>query len=144
MDSKAVAGAKAPASNPAASLFHKCRELIKLLNVQLAHFPRHERYALCQQIREAAYDVYGLLVECRKKHHNRTSLARLDIRHEQLRMLVNLAYELGYFDYHHNKRGRSQAEALRRYTSVSVLINELGAMLGGWIRRVRAPNGAGH
>lgn len=124
--------------NPDALVFYKTRELIKLLNVQLNHFPRHERHGLCQEIREAAYDVYQLLVECWKRYHNKTALTRLDVRHEQLRMLVNLAFELGYFDYHHNKRGRSEAEAQRRYQAVSVLINEVGALVGGWLRRLRA------
>ena len=131
--------------NPKAEIFFSCREMIKLANVHLNHFPRHEKYALSQEIRCAAYDVYALLAECQKRYHNKTSLTRLDVRHEQLRMLVNLAWELGYFDYHDNKRGRSTAEAQRRYTALSVLINELGAMIGGWIRDLhrQAANRAG-
>jgi hypothetical protein len=115
--------------------------MILLMNVHLNHFPRHEKYGLCQSIREAAYDVYAILVECRKKYHNKTSLTKLDIRHEQLRMFVNLAFEMGYYEYHDNKRGRNLAEAQRRYTALSILVNELGAMIGGWIRSLRT-NGA--
>lgn len=131
----------ANSSHPAAQIFHKCRELIKLLNIHLNHFPRHEKYALCQEIRSAAYDVYQLLVEHQKKHHNKTTLKRLDIRHEQLRMLVNLAFELGYYEYKDNKRiqgeRNARSESERRYAAVSVLINELGAMIGGRIRSAR-------
>lgn len=127
--------------HPQGEMFHKCRELIKLLNVHLNHFPRHEKYALSQEIRQSAYDVYALLVECRKRHHNKTSLTRLDVRHEQLRMFVHLAFELGYYHYHDNKRGRSDKEAQRRYTAASVIINELGAMIGGWIRLLRQVKG---
>lgn len=124
-----------------AAIFHKSRELIKLMNVHLNHFPRHEKYALCQEIRQAAYEVYNLLVECQKRYHNKTSLTRLDVRHEQLRMLFNLAFELGYYDYHDGTRTRSEHESLRRYTAISILVNELGAMIGGWIRSLRAENG---
>ena len=123
--------------DPEAAILHKCRELILLLNVNLNHFPRHEKYALCQQIRVAVYDVLKGLVECQKRYHNKTSLTRLDVQHEQLRTLVNLAFEMGYFGYHHHQRGRSDAESLRRYTAVSILVNELGAMIGGWIRSLR-------
>lgn len=123
--------------DPNAAIFFKCREVILLLNVHLNHFPHHEKYGLCQQIRTAAYDVYALLVECRKRYHNKTSLQKLDVRHEQLRALVNLAFELGYYDFQHHKRGRSEPEALRRYTAISILVNELGAMIGGWIRSLR-------
>lgn len=125
-------------ANPHAAIFLKTQEMIKLLNVQLNHFPKHEKYGLCLEIRRAAYDVYGLLVECWKKYHNKTSLTKLDVRHEQLRMFVNLAYELGYFGYHHNARGRTTAEEQRRYTAVSVLINEVGALIGGWLNSLRA------
>ena len=108
-----------------------------LLNIHLNHFPKHEKYGLCQAIRNSVYSVLGLIVECQKKYHNKTSLTKLDIQHEQLRAFVNLAFEMGYFAYHSNKRIRSEAETLRRYTAVSVLINELGAMIGGWVRSLR-------
>lgn len=109
------------------------------MNIHLNHFPKHEKYALCQEIRSAAYEVYSLLVECQKRYHNKTSLSRLDIRHEQLRMLINLAHELGYYEY----VGKRPKEADRRYAAMSVLVNELGAMIGGWIKSLRAPEGVG-
>ncbi|WP_027389217.1 four helix bundle protein [Chrysiogenes arsenatis] len=124
--------------NPQATIFHKCREMIKLLNIHLNHFPKHEKYALCNEIRNAAYDVYSLLVECKKRYHNKTSLTKLDVRHEQLRMLVNLAYELGYYEFHNSASTRSESEANRRYSAICVYINELGAMIGGWIRNLKS------
>lgn len=63
-----------------------------LLNVHLNHFPKHEKYGLSQSIRQAAYDVYTLLVEGQKRYHNKTTLSKLDVKHEQLRMLVNLLF----------------------------------------------------
>jgi hypothetical protein len=128
-------------ADPQAAIFYKAREMIHLMNVHLNHFPRHEKYALCQEIRQAAYGVYALLVECQKRYHNKTSLTRLDVQHEQLRMLLNLAFELGYFAFKSGTRGHSDAEALRRYTALSILVNELGAMIGGWIRHLRATDG---
>lgn len=113
-----------------------------LLNVHLNHFPKHEKYGLSQSIRQAAYDVYTLLVEGQKRYHNKTTLSKLDVKHEQLRMLVNLAFELGYYDFHNHKRSRTDGEAQRRYTAISVLVNELGAMIGGWINSLRAADWA--
>lgn len=124
--------------NPQAAILHKCKELIMLLNVNLNHFPRHEKYGLSQQLRNCAYGVLAGLVECQKKYHNKTSLTKLDVQHEQLRAFLNLAFEMGYFEFEHHKRARSATEALRRYTSLSIIVNELGAMLGGWIRSLRA------
>jgi len=132
-----VARAVARANAPEAITIHKCRELIKLMNIHLNHFPKHEKYGLSLQIREAAYDVYGLIVECQKKYQNKTSLTKLDIRHEQLRMFVNLAFELGYYKYKDSTAQHTEKEELRRYTALSILINELGAMIGGWIKSLR-------
>lgn len=129
--------------DPQASILHKCKETITLLHQQMSHFPRHEKYGLCQQIRNAAYDVYALLIEGQKRYHNKTTVQRLDVRHEQLRALVNLAFDLGYFNYQHHARSRTDGEALRRYTASSVLINELGAMIGGWIRHLNQEPGKG-
>ena len=123
--------------NPQAAIHHKCRELIMLLNINLNHFPRHEKYGLCQEIRQSVYGVLAGIVECQKKYHNKTSLGKLDVTHEQLRVFINLAFEMGYFEFEHHKRARSPAESLRRYTAVSILVNELGAMIGGWIRSLR-------
>ena len=120
--------------NHEAVIMLKARELIKQLHINLQHFPRHEKYALSQQLRNAAYAVLSGLVECHKKYHNKTSLTKLDIEHEKLRTFINLAFELGYFQYKDSKRERTESEALRRYTAVSILVNDLGAMLGGWIK----------
>lgn len=75
--------------DPEAAIMHKCRELIMQLNVNLNHFPRHEKHGLCLQIRNCVYDVLSGLVECQKRYHNKTSLTKLDVRHEQLRTLVD-------------------------------------------------------
>ena len=130
-------------NKPEASILAKCRDLILLLNIHLNHFPKHEKYGLCQSIRQAAYGVYEMIIECQKRYHNKTTLTKLDVRHEQLRMLINLAFDLGYYDYEHNTRCRSDSESRRRYVAISLLVNELGAMIGGWIRSEKAASGVG-
>ena len=109
-------------------------DLIKLANVNLNHFPRHEKYGLSQQIRNTMYDIYNLIIEGEKRYHKKTSLTELDVKHQQLRMMLKLAYELDYFKYHNGKTDRSQAETDRRYLALNSLINEVGAMIGGWIK----------
>jgi hypothetical protein len=53
-------------------------------------------------------------------------------------MLVFLAFELGYFSWK-TKSGEArvnpaQAEVDRRFTVVSSMIDEIGKMIGGWIK----------
>lgn len=118
-----------------AKLDQKFMEFAKLMNVHLNHFPKHEKYGLALEIRRAAYEVYGFIVEAQKRYHKKTALANLDIRHEQLRMLVRLAYTLGYFEFKEGKKADKSPAALgeHRYLALSRLVDELGRMLGGWI-----------
>lgn len=120
-----------------AKLDTKFVDFARQMNLYLNHFPKHERYGLCQQIRVKAYEVYGYLVEAQKRYQKKTSLTNLDICHEQLRMLVRLAFELGYFRF---KNGAQCTErdtdktATHRYLTLSRMIDELGRMIGGWIQ----------
>ena len=118
-----------------AQLDRRFVEMVRLLNVYLNHFPRHEKYGLAQEIRQAAYSTYGFIVEAQKRYQKKTTLTNMDIRHEQLRMFIRLAYELGYFKFHDGavKDGSSDHIAERRYLAISKSIDEIGRMIGGWI-----------
>ena len=96
-----------PNAHAEAQLFRKFAELAKLLNIYLNHFPKAEKYALCQRIRNTAYEMYDLVTEGQKRYHKKTTLSALDITHERLRMQLHLAYELGYFRF---KDGRKHEE----------------------------------
>ena len=126
-----------------ARLDHKMMLLIKQLNLYLNHFPKHEKYGLCQQIRNAAYDVYGMIVEAQKRYHKKTTLSSLDIRHEQLRMFVRVAFELGYFGFHNQAVSSDDPQELaeRRFHTLGVMIDEIGRMLNGWIKAESAKQG---
>lgn len=81
------------------------------------------------------YDLYNLVTECQKRYHKKTSLTLLDIKHEQLRMMFKLAHELKYYYYKNSKTENSEKEANRKYMAISIMINEIGSMIGGWIRK---------
>ena len=119
--------------HPEAELNRKFVEMAKLLNVYLNHFPKYEKYALCQSIRNAMYGVYGLIIESQKRYHKKTALSSLDIQHEQLRMFVNLAHSLGYFGFKDGKGNVGESAAEHRFLAISRLVDELGRMIGGWI-----------
>ena len=127
-----------------AKLDVKFIDFARQMNLYLNHFPRHEKYGLCQQIRNSAYEVYGLIVESQKRYMKKTSLTNLDIAHEQLRMFIRLAFELGYFKF---KDGAQCAEkefektAAHRYLVISRMVDELGRMIGGWVNSCAAMTG---
>jgi four helix bundle protein len=123
-------------------LNRKFVEFAKLLNVYLNHFPKHEKYALANRIRNTAYEVYDLISEGQKRYIKKTTLTSLDIAHEQLRMQLFLANELGYFGFSDSRavsRGRENLEE-HRYLTISLMVDEFGRMIGGWIQKLRAEN----
>lgn len=125
-----------------ARLDAKLLDLIKLMNVYLNHFPKHEKYGLALEIRRAAYDVYGHVVEAQKRYFKKTTLTNLDVRHEQLRMFVRLAHQLGYFAFKDAARITGERTAHKtaehRFLALSGLVDEVGRMIGGWIAADRA------
>ncbi len=118
-----------------AELNTKFVETAKLMNIYLNHFPKFEKYALAQQIRQRMYQEYGLIVEGQKRYHKKTTLTNLDIRHEQWRMFVNLANSLSYFEFKDGKTDQTVPAkmAAHRFLAISRLVDELGRMIGGWI-----------
>ena len=99
----------------------------------LAHFPNCHKYTLTQGIRQAFLDVYNLVTEAQKRYQKKTTLTQLDVRHEQLRMQVHLAHELGLFGYSSGKRD-AQAPGEHRFLVLLRLLDELGRMIGGWLK----------
>ncbi|MBV5346668.1 four helix bundle protein [bacterium] len=116
-----------------AKLDRKFMEFAKIVNLYLNHFPNHEKFGIALEIRKAMYDTYGLIVECQRRYHKKTALTNLDIRHEQLRMFIRLAHELGYFGFKSGKLSSDDKIANHRYLNLSKLVDELGKMIGGWI-----------
>ena len=106
--------------------------MAKLLNIYLNHFPRHEKYALANRIRNTAYEVYDLISEGQKRYFKKTTLTSLDIAHEKLRMQIFLAYELGYFCFKDGRRAeKSQKQMEQKRLTASLpymfkIIEEIG------------------
>lgn len=119
-----------------AILNRKFMEMIKLLNIYLNHFPKHEKYALANNIRNTAYGVYDLITECQKRYFKKTSLTQLDIEHEKLRMQIYLANELEYFNFKDGKKDEN-VKSVKRFLAISNLIDELGRIIGAWINKLK-------
>lgn len=125
-------------------MLDKLKKLIKQTEVYLAHFPNHQKYALTQRIRNSLYDMYGYFVEAQKRFHKKTVLTNLDVEHERFRMLINLAFDLGLFEFKSGKIDRPVNDSLRRYSYLSTMIDEIGKMIGGWLHSIHQQTKAAH
>ena len=90
----------------------KAKELIKYIDVYTRHFPKYQKYVLGERLRN-------------KKHYKKTDLSLLDVRHEQLRVNTNISYELELVEEY-------------RYHHLANLINEIGRMIGGWLKTINS------
>ena len=87
-----------------------------------AKLPKHIRFTFVHRMDNLALDVVEDLVEARYTRDKAPILARANLRLEKLRVLLRLCHSLGYFPH-------ARCEHAMR------AVNEVGAMLGGWLRQ---------
>ena len=110
--------------SPYAILLAKLEEVDAYSQIALQQYPRVERYALCTDIRQTLTTIERLVIVAWKRYHKKTTLHDLDIELEVLRMLLRKSLRLKYITPH-------------KYEIWSRQVNEIGRMVGGWIRSVR-------
>ena len=98
-----------------------CKDLCLYLDALTRNMPRYEKYILSAKIREIGYLCLELAIAANKKVHKKTDLTRFNVQHEYLRQLINLAVEAKHID---NRRHRVASEK----------VDEVGKLLGGWLR----------
>lgn len=85
-------------------------------------FPKRVRFTFSDRINNIALDLVENLVEARYSSEKNAILRQANLRLEKLRVLLRLAYKMRYLDY-------------KRYEYAMKSINEVGKMLGGWLRQ---------
>lgn len=103
----------------------KAEVMILWAYTALRQFPKWERHVLAAEMRRTLWNLLRLIVVCNKKYFKKTTLQELDAEIDLLRSQVRLAKDLGYLDF-------------RRYEHWSRLNDEIGRMLGGWIKAMSA------
>ena len=104
-----------------AVLLAKIEELEAYTHTVLRQYPRMERHLLCHDIRRTLADIQRLSVVAWKRYHKKTTLQDLDVEIEVLRIWVRKSVRLKYITPH-------------RYQVWTEHVNEIGRMVGGWIR----------
>lgn len=121
---QAPAGGRSPAVSPYAELQAKLEELEDYTHTALVQFPRLERHLLCADIRTSLAVVQRLTVVAWKRYHKKTTLQDLDVEIEVLRGWVRKSLRRGYINPH-------------RYETWARHINDVGRMVGGWIKSMQ-------
>jgi len=91
----------------------------------LERFPLSQRFLLGDRIKRTALEVLEGLVEATYSAQSEPLLRRVNLALAKPRFLFRLARELHYLDE-------------RRYEFVARSVDEIGRLVGGWIKASRA------
>ena len=85
-------------------------------------FPKRVRFTFADRIDTLALDIVEDLVEARYSRDKQHLLKRINLRLEKLRILLRLCHQLQYLPH-------------QGYEHAMRAINEVGRMLGGWLKQ---------
>lgn len=107
-------------------ILQKTYDMILYGNICLKQFPKYEKHVMAADIRSSMYKLLNLIVRANKKYYKKTTLQDIDIELEILRTYIRLAADkkLRYL-------------SLKKYENWSKLLNEIGRMLGGWMKSIK-------
>ena len=103
----------------------KCRDMLLYGYQAIKQFPKHEKHVLGAEIRVSMLQLQRLIVTAFKRYHKKTTLTDLDIELAILKRRVRLAKDLRYLD-------------VKKYQLWIEMLVEIGRMIGGWIKSVKA------
>ena len=104
-------------------ILQKTYDMIKYGNQCLLQFPRAERYALAAEIKQSMYKILRLIIQANKQRNKRQLQIEIDTELDVLRTFIRLAAD-----------NQTKYLPLRKYEIWSKQLNEIGKMLGGWMK----------
>jgi len=106
-------------------IFHKIYDLYKLLHSYHNRIPKFERYTLWQKCENTTLTLLEALIETshRKGDERIQSLYIISNKLDLLKVLIRLAKETRTIDN-------------QQYLEIQTIIQEIGKMVGGWIKSV--------
>jgi len=114
---------KSPFSDGDLPIFVKWLDFLKWLLLTTDKFPKKARFTFSDRINNLALNIVEELVEARYTTHRTGILIRANINLEKLRVLMRISYELRFISF-------------KNYEHAMYSMNEVGKMLGGWMKEV--------
>lgn len=102
----------------------KCEDMIQYGYIALRQFPKSEKFTLVAEIKLTMWRLLRLIVVCNKRYFKKTTMTDLDAELDLLRSQVRISRELEFLPF-------------KKYEVWSRHINEMGRMIGGWMRSMK-------
>ena len=104
------------------AIFEKTYELILWIYPTVNKFPKSQRFVLGQQIENTVLEILKGIIEANQERNKVPYLKQISVNLDKLRILIRLSKDLKFI-------------SIRQYQFADEKINEIGKMLGGWIKR---------
>lgn len=88
---------------------------------KLEKFPRSQKFLLGDRIQNILLDCFELLIEANYSREKADVLKKANLKLEKLRFLIRVSMDMHYLN-------------IKGYEFASKKIDEIGRMVGGWIR----------
>ncbi|MDP2652207.1 MAG: diversity-generating retroelement protein Avd [bacterium] len=103
------------------AIVEKTYELILWLYPVVNRFPKSQRFVLGQHIENTLLDMLENIIAANQTRDKTPHLKHVSVDLDKLRLLVRLAKDLKFM-------------SIKKYAFAAERINEVGRMLGGWIK----------
>ena len=111
-----------PNKNEEFILFVKWLEFLKWLLQALEKFPKKSRFTITNRIENLALDIVELFIEAKYQKEKRHLLKKANLCLEKIRVLFRISHDM-------------KLTSTRAYNFSAKSINEVGALLGGWLKQ---------
>lgn len=107
-------------------ILHRIYDLYKLFYQYLKSFPQKDRYSLGQKCENLILDILELIIAVIQtpKNNKINLLNEASVKLNILRIIIRLAKDVKALDF-------------KKYIVLQEKINEIGKMLGGWIKSLK-------
>ena len=103
-------------------IFQKMYDFLLWLYLTVKKFPKNEKYILGERIEKTALNVIEGIIASNCEFDKKETLKKTNIELEKLRIFIRLAKDQKLINF-------------RKYELASKMINEIGRMLGGLIKK---------
>lgn len=102
-------------------VFQKAYDCYLYLHTALKHFPKSEKFVLSADIKNTFFEMLKLFLIANKSRYKKKILYEADVQLDILRFRIRAAHNLQFLK-------------TKQYEIVSIQLNEIGKLLGGWIK----------
>lgn len=107
------------------AIFEKTYELILWLYPTVNKFPKSQRFVLGQRVENTVLKILEGIIQANQEINKLPYLKQTSIDLDKLRILIRLSKDLKFI-------------SIKQYQFAAEMVNEIGKMLGGWIKSCKA------